>query len=794
MLRMKKYKKQTARIQILLIALIMLTAYFLLIVSEEGFSKNVSNRALKELVSTAEFQANMAEHVLDEQYLPLKTIAGIIESGVDFDSEEMIPVLDSMRQTYHLCMLGFADLDGNVVNYLGEELPSIRERNYFSLIVDGSRTQVCEYLFTTKLINEPRMMFSIPVYRNNELYGVLFESKEIEVLKEALFQTELFNGSECIFICDSDFNVLVANECAEDILKNVGQGDMYSAFKEAPVFASVREQKNSLVSAGVVDAKEQEAYLAYTSFGENEWTLFCKTDYASARQAYASNLNVMRQLILKIALVFTLILILVLGLVCTQIRQRNKEDRILKHYYDNYNILLREMNCALIEYDLQNNTLYSNETFFEIYGIRNINGPLTKFEAFMREHPEFDFAELDKELVLAKTNRHTYSFESIIELNNHEIRWLKIILVPISDADGVVNKIIAIISDTTDVHSEFDEVTTMLDQVPSGLHRCYLSDPIHLEYFSDGLCKMLGYTREEFYEKVQPNNRYSNVIYEEDRKKFGVFVRELAVTEGTKSCEYRMVCKDGSLLNVSDIMDAKRSASGIMYGYSVVVDLTQYQEARLRAERELEQVREQLEQTRVKVSTSQMQPHFLYNALASIRELVLEDPQYASDLIYDFTLHLRACIKSMASDYLIPFKQEIENIRAYVNIEKMRFGEKLKIVYEIAEESFDIIPLSIQPLVENAIRHGIHERGAKGGTVYVRSYTIDDNYIVEVSDDGVGFSVDTVMQDISSGKKDSTGLINLIYRFDKLMQAVVEIESKVGEGTKITVKIPKAER
>lgn len=80
-----------------------------------------------------------------------------------------------------------------------------------------------------------------------------------------------------------------------------------------------------------------------------------------------------------------------------------------------------------------------------------------------------------------------------------------------------------------------------------------------------------------------------------------------------------------------------------------------------------------------------MQPHFLYNALASIREIVLENPEYAADLIFDFTTHLRACIKSMASEEFTSFHQEIENIKAYVNIEKMRFGDKLQVQYDIQE-------------------------------------------------------------------------------------------------------------
>ena len=259
---------------------------------------------------------------------------------------------------------------------------------------------------------------------------------------------------------------------------------------------------------------------------------------------------------------------------------------------------------------------------------------------------------------------------------------------------------------------------------------------------------------------------------------------------GVGSCEYRLQCKNGELLEVSDTMDAKRSSSGIMYGYSVVTDIRKQREEQKQLEQKLKQIRGQLAQTRVKNASSQMQPHFLYNALSSIREIVLEDPEYASDLIYDFTTHLRACVRSMSSDAMIPFTQELENIQAYVNIEKMRFGDRLSVEYNCPETDFDIIPLSIQPLVENAIRHGVFDRGAAGGKVRVSTARGDGCVFVYVEDDGVGFDYHKTMQEVENGTRDSNGLANLIFRFATLMKAEVSVDSKIGSGTKVTVTIP----
>ncbi|MBR5672308.1 MAG: histidine kinase, partial [Spirochaetales bacterium] len=149
----------------------------------------------------------------------------------------------------------------------------------------------------------------------------------------------------------------------------------------------------------------------------------------------------------------------------------------------------------------------------------------------------------------------------------------------------------------------------------------------------------------------------------------------------------------------------RNTGTGNIMALLVAYDITEMSQKT----KQVEDLQEALKEARFKNSMSQMQPHFLYNALGSIREIILDDPQYASDLVYDFTTHLRACIKAMSNSDLIPFEQELTNINAYVNIEKMRFGDRLKVVYDIQKSDFKIVPLGIQPLVENSIRHGVYK-------------------------------------------------------------------------------------
>lgn len=767
---------------------IVLSVVFTLTLLKFNMTQNVENRVFAELKSTSSMQASTLEHHLEDQYKPLQVIADMLENGETFASEEMQPMLASIVNMHRLCMLGFADMNGDAISYTGEKRSNLSDRSYFSDIVSGIAQKRCEYLAVTKTLNEPRVLFSIPAYQDGEMIGVLYCSKEVNVLEDSLFEhNELFNASSIIFICDTYGNMIVANATAHEKCLSVGADD-----KDCCVFEKVPNLKEMCINNATgrkIDLQGVNAYASLTPLEVNDWLLICIVDEATATAAYAKNIENIRKLTTSVMVIFTLAIAYIILLAYFFIRRNNRESRIIEGYYENYKMLFREMNCVVVEHDPTSNTLFSLNGINDPYGINMWNGSIDAYENYKKLHPEFDFSELKKEVELVRKSNKTCSFESIIAMDNHEIRWVKVILVPSTNDEGST-KIFGIVLDVSDVHSAFDKAAETFYQIPGGIHRCYLNTPIHLEYFSDGLCKMLGYTHEEVEKIITQDQRYSMLIHPDDRPIFHNFVHDLAENGGIQTCEYRMICKDGSLITVADTMDAKRSSSGIMYGYSIVTDLHKYKEMQEQLEQELQKTRQQLQDARIKNSNSQMQPHFLYNALASIREIVLDDPEYASDLIYDFTTHLRACIRSMASDNLVPFMQELENIKAYVNIEKMRFGDKLNIQYDCPETDFDIIPLSIQPLVENAIRHGIYERGKNGGTVIVRTQRNDSHFIIQVEDDGIGFNFEDTMQEVKNGKRDSTGLFNLIFRLETLLNATVSVKSQIDVGTKISIMIP----
>lgn len=197
----------------------------------------------------------------------------------------------------------------------------------------------------------------------------------------------------------------------------------------------------------------------------------------------------------------------------------------------------------------------------------------------------------------------------------------------------------------------------------------------------------------------------------------------------------------------------------------------------------------ELERANTAVMISQIQPHFLYNALNTIKSLIKRDPKKAEKAVIDFSLYLRGNMDSLTQKDPIPFSEELEHVKYYCNIEKLRFRDKLDIYYEIETDSFYVPTLSVQPIVENAIKHGVTKK-SEGGTVTVSTYEDEKNFYVKVEDDGKGFDVSSLEAERNDGRS-HIGIANIKKRFADIMGGIVSIESKEGVGTTVTVTLPK---
>lgn len=754
--------------------------------------ENAKQRAFDELRVKVRVHTIMTESSIKKEFAQLHVIESILSSEDENGENQFDTMWDMLEQTEKFTMLGFADMSGEAIDYKGERIGNISEKSYFKDIVQGDVEEKCVYLETTFRSEEPELLYAIPVYRKGEMRGILFKTRAISKIKDTVIKDIQFDGEASMFAVNLEGDILSISN-AKDVFvltHNLFEDDDDLILKDISNEELKKNLEDMKTGECIFKYNDKIKYAVYTPSILNGWTIFGMVDKDIAISQYEKSHQVIKRSMIVVTVMFIVSLVLSILFVILHIKkQKNLEiERYLK--YDSYDKIMEELTCPVFKYSIEEDKIIANKKFQEFNGYSVIDNFFANSEKWIKTYPEFNFEGLITEIKNVIQNQKIVAFESVLQKKNKKAYWLKIILVPVSDDTKKVLKVFGAIMDTTQEHETFEETVEMMACAPTGLHRCYLNEPIHDEYVSEGFQRMLGYSAEEINTLIGSEGNYSNLLLEQDREKYEAFITRLSKTGESDTCEYRMVCKDGSLLTVSDTMEVKYSSDGMKYGYAVVTDNSKYQEAQEQNEKKLKELRIQLNESRIKISTGQMQPHFLYNALASIREVVLENPEYASDLIFDFTTHLRACIKSMASEDLIPFSQEIENIKAYVSIEKMRFGDKMQVKYDILESDFSIVPLSIQPLVENAIRHGIYERGKAGGIVIISSYCDENSIIIKVEDNGVGFDVTTIKNEIECKERDSTGLCSLIFRFKNLMNANVEIESEIGEGTRIIVRIP----
>lgn len=215
--------------------------------------------------------------------------------------------------------------------------------------------------------------------------------------------------------------------------------------------------------------------------------------------------------------------------------------------------------------------------------------------------------------------------------------------------------------------------------------------------------------------------------------------------------------------------------SGIMKIYSYHQQEIRFQE------QEAELVR-----NRISIMISQIQPHFLYNALNTIYYLCDTNPQNAKKAINDFSEYLRVNVDSLKRTTPVPFPTELKHIQTYLSLEKMRFQDELNIVYDIATTDFFVPALSIQPLVENSVKHGFGETVVKM-TITIKTIEKEDCYEIHVIDNGVGFKIQEQYLDENT----HVGLENVKHRLWEMCRAILMIDSVAGKGTHVIVKIPK---
>ena len=192
--------------------------------------------------------------------------------------------------------------------------------------------------------------------------------------------------------------------------------------------------------------------------------------------------------------------------------------------------------------------------------------------------------------------------------------------------------------------------------------------------------------------------------------------------------------------------------------------------------------REENAAQRASIFVLQMRPHFIYNTLMSIYYLCKKDTDQAQQVILDFTSYLRRNFSALAGENTIPFSEEMEHTRAYLAVEQVRFQDGLKVQFDTPYTAFRIPPLTLQPIVENAVKHGMDPE-KEALKIKVSTQKTDEWIEIIVEDNGPGFKP-------ADENNPQIALKNIRERLDLMCKGTLAIDSEEEGGTVVTIRLP----
>lgn len=195
---------------------------------------------------------------------------------------------------------------------------------------------------------------------------------------------------------------------------------------------------------------------------------------------------------------------------------------------------------------------------------------------------------------------------------------------------------------------------------------------------------------------------------------------------------------------------------------------------------------DEIKNSRIVLAMSQIRTHFIFNILTAISGMCEYDPKKADEVLIRFSRYLRNNIDIMQEDGLETFSKSMEHLEDYIVLEQLRFDNRLQFVKQLEVTNFQLPPLILQPIVENSIKHGLFPK-PEGGTITLRTQVKDDDIEIAIMDDGVGYDMSEMK------KEESVGLDNVRFRLKYMVKGRMDIESSPGNGTKVTIIIPRKE-
>ena len=187
---------------------------------------------------------------------------------------------------------------------------------------------------------------------------------------------------------------------------------------------------------------------------------------------------------------------------------------------------------------------------------------------------------------------------------------------------------------------------------------------------------------------------------------------------------------------------------------------------------------------RVHLGTARMKPHYIGNVMSALFYLCDVDPERAQESILALSGYLRQSVEGINREDLLSFPWEMEHMQHYIALEQLRFEDRIKVQYDVDIEDFDLPPVTLQPLVENAVKHGLAPRNGDGTITLQTRRMVDGSVQIKLIDDGVGFDTEKLKE----AAQLPHSLECIRRRLQRELEGEMQVDSIPGAGTTVTIR------
>lgn len=412
-------QKRDYIIIILIILLVGANSLLAYTASTKKMSGNVERRVYDELDDSVKNHAAYISQSINQKFDVLETLTSYLGAKDEIRFAERRDLTDAVVLQNHICMLGFADLNGDAVSCEGQDLGNISDRDYFQNTLFWSKgVNTITYMSKTALVDEPRIIFSVPVIHQNNMVGLVFAAMELPDFNNMLV-SDNFGGGEVIFVTDSSGTVIMKNENGDKHI--TGSNIFDDHFLQSENISTTAETVTATMQAGKSGhfslLHEEKEYVAYTPLGINDWYVFSMVDASVINAKYSANQQQFQNTIqiFRIASAFSLFCLIVLA-ASLLIRMR-KEKAALQAQFSS---VIEGMPGCVGSWISRNDDVLLLEANDDYLSLLEISAKKALGQSVTLGFPELEKSKLLDSFRSAEMNKDPLEFTTLVRRKNGE--------------------------------------------------------------------------------------------------------------------------------------------------------------------------------------------------------------------------------------------------------------------------------------------------------------------------------------------------------------------------------------